>query len=213
MTQNNDILYLDPGHAFGIGSRESSFIKNNFQLVDQYELEAIDLHEYKCLVVHDFIDQEFMFKQREKVRSFLDAGKIVIFTGHLFKEWLPGCPLFTPKEIHQFTDYEISIAAPHTIFSGVISEEMTFNKGVAGFFARGTHSPVPAGAEVLLTLPGAMPVTYIDRQTTKGTIFVHAGRDLFVNRMQGKSTDRISVQLLQWVHEECRNLQSAGEKI
>ncbi|MDQ0271892.1 hypothetical protein [Cytobacillus purgationiresistens] len=126
------------------------------------------------------------------------------------KSSLPGCSLFSPCEINHYTDYEISLVKPHPIFAGVDPDDLTFNKGVAGFFARGTHSPIPAGAEVLITLPDDMPVTYIDRVSTKGTILVHAGRDLFANRMQGKSTDRISVQLLKWVYEESSFMKSSG---
>ena len=98
----------------------------------------------------------------------------------------------------------------HPIFAGVDTNEMTYNKGVAGFFARGSHTPVPEHAEVLLTLPGDAAITYIDRHTTKGTILVHSGRDLFGQRMQKRSTDLISSQLLQWVHDEFEALKGAN---
>ncbi|MGM1048977.1 MAG: phosphate starvation-inducible protein PhoH [Bacillota bacterium] len=212
MAQNKEILWLDPGHAFGLQNRTTRFLVENFTQHDQYDFATLNLERFKCIIVHDFIDQEYMFKHKGKISSFLDKGKIVIFSGQLFKEWLPGCSIFTPKTIHSYADYEISIAAPHPIFKDVKSDDMTYNKGVAGFFARGTHSPVPAKAEVLLTLPDDMPVTYIDRHSTKGTILVHAGRDLFAYRMQNKSTDRISTQLLQWIHDEYEAIQNSGGK-
>lgn len=121
-----------------------------------------------------------------------------------------GCALFTPKEIKSHHDYNVSIVQPHAIFENVKAEDMIFNKGVKGFFARGTHSPVPEKAEVLLELPNNVPITYIDRHTTNGTIFAHAGRDLFAYRNQGKTTDHISAQLLQWVHDEYKALQEKG---
>ena len=204
------ILYLDPGHAFGLGNRTNTFMKDNFTMVDQYDFEDIELSPFACIVVHDFIDQEFMFRQKERILTFLNEGKIVIFAGHLCKEWLPGCPLFTPKTINSYKDYEISVVKPHPIFEGVDPNELTFNRGVAGFFARGSHSPVPEGAEVLLSLPENMPVTYIDRKTTKGTILAHAGRDLFAFRMDNKTTGRISRQLLDWIYDEYAGLQERG---
>ena len=88
---------------------------------------------------------------------------------------------------------------------------MTYNKGVAGFFARGSHTPVPEGAEVLLTLPDGAYITYIDRNTTNGTILAHAGRDLFAQRMQNKTTDRISSQLLAWIHDEAKALKDGAQ--
>lgn len=208
MAQVNDILFIDPGHAFGLENRIDPFMTSNFTLVDQYTFGDLDLTPFKCIVMHDFVDQVYLTRHRDKIEHFLNDRNIVIWSGHLIREWLPGCPIFTPKEVTSFADYEVSIVAEHPVFEGVDTHEMTYNKGVAGFFARGSHTPVPAGAVVLLTLPDAA-ITYIDRETTNGTIFVHAGRDLFAQRMQNKSTDRISTQLLAWVHEEAKALKEA----
>ncbi len=204
-----DILYIDPGHAFGVENRNSPFIQNNFHVIDMYDFENTDLTPFKAIVVHDFVDQIHMYNHRHLIEQFLNEGKIVIWGGHLEFEWLPGCALFKPKEIKAFSDYNISVVNEHPIFIGVDTDEMTYNKGVAGFFARGSHTPVPEHAEVLLTLPGDAAITYIDRHTTKGTILVHSGRDLFGQRMQKRSTDLISSQLLQWIHDEYEVLKGA----
>lgn len=206
-----DILFLDPGHAFGIENRTNQFMVENFTIVDQYSFADMDLTPFKCIVVHDFIDQESMYRNRVKLEAFLNERNIVIWGGHLVKEWLPGCPLFVPKQINKHSDYEISVVNEHPIFVGVATDEMTYNKGVAGFFARGSHTPVPDGAEVLLTLPDGASITYIDRNTTNGTILAHAGRDLFAQRMQNKTTDRISLQLLAWIHDEAKALKDGAQ--
>ena len=206
MTQTKDILFIDPGHAFGIENRTSPFIMENFTVIDQYDFADFDLTPYKCIVVHDFVDQVYLERHSKKIENYLNDRNIIIWGGHLIREWLPGCPIFTPKMINSFSDYEISFVQEHPVFEGVNTNEMTYNKGVAGFFARGSHTPVPEGAEVLLTLPDEAHITYIDRHTTKGTIFAHAGRDLFAQRMQKKSTDRISSQLLAWIHDEAKRL-------
>lgn len=212
MAQVNPILYLDPGHAFGLSNRTNPFMTANFTLVDQYSLTEMDLSSFNCIVVHDFADQEYLYKNKSIIEDFLNEGKIVIFCGHLFKEWLPGCPIFTPRNIQSHKDYEIFVEKQHPIFDGVSTDDMTYNKGVAGFFSRVTHAPIPVNAEVLLTFHDQMPITYIDRYSTKGTILVHAGRDLFALRMQNKSTDRISNQLLQWIEDEFKELQQGGNQ-
>lgn len=201
-----DILFLDPGHAFGLENRTDAFIVENFTMFDQYAFGALDLAPFKAIIVHDFIDQEYMYRQREKIAAYLSEGGIVVWSGHLVKEWLPNCALFTPKEVKSHTDYELSFVVEHPVFAGVETNDMTYNKGVAGFFARGSHTPIPAGAEALLTLPNETVTTYIDRVSTNGTIFVHAGRDLFAQREQGKTTDVISAQLLAWIHDEAKRL-------
>ncbi|MEK3976713.1 phosphate starvation-inducible protein PhoH [Psychrobacillus sp. FSL K6-1267] len=210
MANSNSILYLDPGHAFGLSNRTNPFMNKHFTIIDQYQLTQHNLEPYCCIVVHDFADQEYLYKNRAIIQGFLEAGKIVIFGGHLFREWLPGCPIFTPRTIESHEDYNVYKKIDHPIFEGVDTDDMTYNKGVAGFFARVTHSPVPAGSDVLLTFRDGMAITYIDRQSTKGTILVHSGRDLFAHRMQNKSTDRISTQLLQWIQDEYQVLQKGG---
>lgn len=206
MTKSKDILMLDAGNAFGLQRRDNPFFLEHFKMIDQYQLADENLDSYKCLVISMFVDQEFLVVQKEKIRRFLDNKNIIIFSGHLFRNWLPGTSHFVPRTIHSHLDYVVSIAKPHPIFEGVDSDAMTYNKGVAGFFARG-HHPIPEGAEVLLTLPENEPVTYIDRNSTNGIILVHAGNDLFGYMDNEKSTDRISSQLLQWIHEEYQQLQ------
>lgn len=204
---SKSILFIDPGHAFGVENYTHPFMQQHFDFVDMYDFTQIDLTPYKAIVVHDFVDQIYLANNREIIEHFLHAGNIVIWSGHLTTHWLPGCALFQPKPIEKFSDYNISIVEPHEVFDGVTTVDMTLNKGVAGFFARGAHLPLPANAQPLLTLPNGFVTTYIDRHTTNGTLFVHAGRDLFSQRDQNKTTDRIHTQLLAWIHEEHARIQ------
>ena len=200
------ILFLDPGHAFGLEKRTHPFYKQDFDVLDQYAFSEIDLENYKCIAVPSFIDQEYMATQKQKIHDFLNEGKILIFCGHLFRDWIPGASTFMPKEIKSFKDYAVHIQKDHMIFEGVKEDDMTYNKGVAGFFARGFYQP-PEQAEILLTLGENEVVTYIDPNTTRGTILLHAGNDLFSYMEANKTTDRISVQTLAWVHQTYKKLQ------
>nr|WP_316046491.1 hypothetical protein [Planococcus glaciei] len=60
-----------------------------------------------------------------------------------------------------------------------------------------------------MTLNEGEPITYIDRNSTNGTILAHVGFDLFgyMQTDEKKSTDRISMQLRNWVLEEYEILQ------
>jgi len=208
-----DFLVLNPGGIFAQARANDPNYAADFDYVDIYSLPEIDLASYKCLVLTGFADQEFLYEERHIIREFLGNKKVVVFSGNLVTDWLPGGKSFIPKEIKSFKDYEVSIAKPHPIFNGVLEDDMTYNKGVTGFFARG-HHPLPEGAEVLLTLPGNDPITYIDRQSTNGTIIVHVGFDLF-GYMQSdskKTTDRIGKQLVQFVRDEFNRLQGGEEQ-
>jgi hypothetical protein len=206
MSTNHDILRLNAGTSFGAQNMSESTIQKDFTVVDIYELPELDLNPYICMVINGLIDQEFLTKHKDKIHDFLNERKIVVFSGNLFRPWLPGGSNFVPKEVRSHLDYTVSLHQPHPIFDGVTSYDMTFNKGVSGFFARG-HHPLPEGAEVLLTLPGGEPITYIDRHSTKGTLLVHSGNDLFGNGSTEKTSGRIAPQLLKWVREEYAQLQ------
>ena len=214
MTKKTDFALLDPKTAFG--KPQSHLLDPNYQdlftHIDIYDLPDYDLTVHKCLVIAGLVDQEFLYKQKEQIRHFLDQKKLLVFCGNLFRPWLPGGSNFVPKTIRHYTDYQVLIHQPHPIFAGVHPDDMTYNKGVAGFFARG-HHPTPPGAEVLLTLAGGEPITYIDRNSTRGTILVHSGGDLFGYFFPGKSTGRIAIQLIDWVRDEYRQLQERGDSV
>ncbi|ALS24978.1 MULTISPECIES: hypothetical protein [Paenibacillus] len=208
----NDILMLHSGSHFVDARMNDLCYKNDLAFLDVYELPDADLEPYVGMVIPGLIDQEFLTKEKECIRRFLDSGKVLVFSGHLFRPWLPGGSNFVPKTIRSHRDYHVSIHRPHPIFEGVLPEDMTYKQGVAGFFARG-HHPVPEGAEVLLTLPGGEPIVYIDRNSTRGTILVHSGNDLLGYHSNDNTSGRIGPQLLRWIRDEHRQLQEKGVAI
>ncbi|TBL77294.1 phosphate starvation-inducible protein PhoH [Paenibacillus thalictri] len=206
------ILSLSSGSNFVEARKNDPRYKDVFTFIDSYDLPNVDLSPYIAITVPNLIDQEFMYKHRDIIRNFLNEGKVLSFSGHLFREWIPGASNFLPRTIRTHHDYEVSVVTAHPIFEGVRTEDLTFNKGVAGFFARG-HHPAPAGAEILLSLPGGEPVVYIDRQSTKGTIFVHSGNDLFGYGNPAQTSWKIGHQLVAWIREEHQRLQQTREAL
>lgn len=166
-----------------------------------YELPGLDLERFRGLLFPGSVDQEWLYLHRELVEAFLSGGRVVVFSGHLFRTWLPGAGLFVPKQINSFRDYAVKIIKPHPIFEGVLEKDLTFRKGVAGFFARG-HHPSPPGAEVLLTLADGEPITYLDRSSSEGTILLHSGNDLWGYAGDESTAGPMVPQLLGWIREE-----------
>jgi len=210
MKMSKDYIVVHPCNIFSQGKADE-----NFEIVDMYDLPNIELSSYKCMVILGFVDQEFLQEKKQIIADFLANNKIVCFFGNLVTDWLPGQQAFIAKEIRNHWDYDISIAKQHGIFAGVREEDMTINKGVKGFFARG-HHPAPAEAEILLTLPDGEPVTFIDRSSTNGTIFMHAGNNLFniggMTPSISKTTNRIPTQLMQWIQDEYKYLAERSVK-
>lgn len=172
--------------------------------LDLYAVGATDLTRYAALIVPATADQEHLARHREALRDYLDAGGVVVFGGHLHRDWLPGAAPFVPLSHPSLRGYRVDEIVSHPIFDGVEADDLTFRRGVAGFFARG-HHPVPDGAEVLVRLAGGEPATYVDRVSTGGTILVQASCDLLgYARSAGGTAQRIPGQLLDWLRGESR---------
>ncbi|MGH9286246.1 MAG: phosphate starvation-inducible protein PhoH [Acidimicrobiales bacterium] len=175
---------------------------NHVEIADPYDLEVAGLDGVGVLLIAGMVDQEHLWRRREVVAGFLERGGVVVFCGQLFRRWLPGCEPFVPAAITGFGDYAVDLTPgedgePHPVFAGVDPVDLTFRRGVAGFFARGHHPP-PPGARILATLAGGQPITWVDRATSAGTVFVHAGADLLGYGGDGSSASRLVPQLLAW---------------
>ena len=186
-----------------------------FECIDMYDLETTDLSNYKCMIIAGMVDQEYLEEQKHLIERFLNDGKLLCFFGNLVTGWIPGQKPYEVQEIRWHGDYDLNIEKDHPIFEGVNVEEMTSKMGVKGIFARGSH-PAPANAEIILTLPGDKPVTFIDRDSTNGTIFMHSGSTFFhttgMNPKKGMTTERIPAQMLAWAEAECEALAKGGQR-
>ena len=205
-----DYLIVHPYSAFS-----NVNVSPPFECIDMYDLPNTDLTNYKCMIISGLVDQDFLEEEKHLIEGFLQEGKLLCFFGNLVTGWIPGQKPYEVQEIRWHGDYDLKIEKEHPIFEGVKVEEMTSKMGVKGIFARGSHS-APPNAEILLTLPGNKPVTFIDRHTTNGTIFMHSGSTFFhttgMNPKKGLSTERIPEQMLDWAEAECEALAKGGRQ-
>ncbi|MFT4921657.1 MAG: hypothetical protein ACI8XM_000861 [Haloarculaceae archaeon] len=195
------IGFLDPDDAFTRRFVETPFFERHLNRIDMYDLPGTQLSAYAGLVVSSQADQELLYRNRHQVRDYLDAGGVVAFSGHLSRRWLPGAACFEPKDIDSHADYEVVEATPHPVFESVSMADLTYQRGVAGFFARG-HNPPPAHATTLLRLADGEPVVYLDTESTAGTILVHSGNDLISFGRRSSSAARVPEQLLDWMRSQ-----------
>lgn len=194
-------------HSYSAFSNTNLF--EPFDCIDMYDLPTVDLSNYKCMIIAGMVDQDFLEEEKHLIEQFLQDGKLLCFFGNLVTGWIPGQQPYEVQEIRWHGDYDLTIEKEHPIFEGVKVEEMTSKMGVKGIFARGSHA-TSAESEILLTLPGNKPVTFIDRHSTNGTIFMHSGSTFFhmtgMNPKEGLSTERIPAQMLAWAELECEAL-------
>lgn len=191
------ILELGASHAFGVNA-ESNL---HTTLIDEYEFHLTDLSKYNVLVITYFIDQEYLYKHRDIIEEFLNDGKVVVFCGHLFRKFLPGCSPFMPKRINSYKDYIVEVPKNSPLFQEVDVDDMVYNKKVAGFFARGYYHP-PKGSEICLTFVDGSVISYIDRVSTNGVIIVHAGRSLLSYGSSINTTKKITDKTFELLNRE-----------
>ena len=190
-----DFAILHPCTNFIAEQLSNPVVGEAFDPIDMYELEHVDLTRYLGLAVPGLVDQIYLARHADQIRAFLDAGRVLIFSGMLFQPWLPGGGAYLARPIHSYRDYFLHVVTPHPIFDGIEMDDLIFRRGVAGFFARGHNEP-PPGAEILLALAGNEPVVYLDRVSTRGTILAHSGNDLLGYGKSEDTTNRLVPQLI-----------------
>lgn len=205
------IAFIDPGNAFGNNTDVLSDENIMIHQVPQYKIGTYDFTEFDVIIVPNFADQENLYMHKNVIENFLKEKKIVVFFGHLFRSWLPGSSLFMPEKVNHFSDYNLYSENNSPIFIGVMTEDMTFKKGVAGFFARG-HYHADERCEIHLVFKSGNVCAYADRHSTAGTIFVHGGRSLLGYHSEGSTTDLIRQQFIGWLQEEIAALKGEAVK-
>jgi hypothetical protein len=195
------IALVDSGNSLIAQQFENSAFAARISLVDMYDLSKVDLSSCRAMLVPGSVDQEWCLCHSAVFRDFLEQGKVIAFSGAIFRPWLPGASNFVPKAIQSRQDYALEIVKPGGIFDGVSAQDLTVRQGVAGFFARG-HHPLPFDAEVLVAFASGEPVVYVDRASTSGTILAHSGNDLWSYGLEDSSSQRILPQLLHWIDLE-----------
>lgn len=167
--------------------------------IDIYALRATELSGFCGLLIGTGCDQRELAEQQDKLQAFLAAGKTIVFCGHVAYPFLPGLSEFVPLADFRVKDLRVEKLMRHPVFDGIEPDDLTFRKGVAGFYGRG-HNPPPRGAKVLNALgPRRMPVDWLLEYCGGGCLLVHAGNDLWGYGEGDRSAARLPQQLVQWI--------------
>ncbi len=173
------------------------------------ELEAADFDRFDAIVVPGHIDQRGFSAHSENLGRFLDRGGTLVFNGHLVYPVLPELAMFVPAAGGHLDDLIVERVAEHPVFAGVDVHDLSFRRGVAGFYGRGANPP-PPGAIVLHRLKAdASPLDWYWERPQGGRILMHAGNPLWMYVDDDTSAARIAPQLLRWLKAEAGIRQGA----
>jgi hypothetical protein len=167
---------------------------------DVYALERLDLDDYGALLISMHLDQRYLASRAAQIEGFLQGGGTVVANGHLAYPFLPGMTGVHALENYGLGDLAVKRLIDHPIWEGVSEHDLTFRRGVAGFYGRAWHDPPTAAVVVhALGVPGR-PVDFI-YPVGKGRVLFHGGNDLW-QYAGSDSAGRILPQLLRWMFAE-----------
>lgn len=167
---------------------------------DLYDAQALDpaaLRAVRALLLHAHVDQRHLLAHHAALEDWLLAGGTLVVNGHVAYPFLRWLQPFVPQAHPGLDGLRVHRAAPHPVFAGVQEEHLTFRRGVAGFYGRGSNPPF-AGARVLHTLgPHGLPLDWVLALPGGGRLLVHAGNDLW--SFGHDTAARLTPQLLDWI--------------
>lgn len=166
--------------------------------VGMYELDGVRLQDYRSVLVGMHVDQRYLAARRDRLDGFVAAGGTIHASGHVAHPYLAGLSRFEPLEGYRVEDLAVTNEASHPVWQGVEMADLSFRKGVAGFYARGGHAP-PGGARLIQTIgPRRLPVDF-EYRLGAGRVLFHGGNDLWTYLGTGTSADRMVPQLFDWL--------------
>jgi len=174
--------------------------KGRVVLQDIYSLDASVLENFQALLISMHCDQRFLASHAGSIDRFLQEGGTVVANGHLAYSFLPKVHAFHPIDNYRVEDLAIIRLVDHPIWDGVSERELTFRRGVAGFYGRVWHEPPPGAVVVHALGRSDRPVDFI-YSVGQGRVLFHGGNDLW-QFGGGDTTSRILPQFFKWLFNE-----------
>ncbi|MGY4794251.1 hypothetical protein ACVNNN_04565 [Lysinibacillus fusiformis] len=177
-----------------------------------YDLPSVDLTAYAGIIITNHVEEQFLLEHKTILDEYLLQGGVIFSLTEISLSWLANVANWKRSPI-PLKDREIMIEQSNcSLFKGIEPYDINYRKGVRGFFSRGYFEKVPAQAEVLITDQSGVPILYVDRHSTNGTIFAGAGTDIYKVFINEENTSKkLSLQMLDCIREEAnRNYASGG---
>lgn len=167
-----------------------------------YELAMLSPSQWETIsviLVPANADQRFLMTVKTQLEKWLNAGGTLVLNGHIAYPFLSVLTPFEPQDELGIKGLQVKRAAVHPIFDGVDPQDLTYRRGVAGFYARGTN-PAPENAIILNTLgPNNLAIDWLLALPKGGRLLVHSGNDLWMYGATNDSAALLVPQLLQWL--------------
>lgn len=194
------LLYFTSGHRDASVAKlaEAAAGMADIVPIDLYAMDEAELHEHAAILVSMHVDQRHLAGRAERLDAYLRDGGTVVANGHHAYPFLRDLASFQPIPNARLRDLAIRRVSDHPVWDGVAVKELTFRKGVAGFYGRGWHE-APPGATVIHAIGGGRRPVDLLYPVGAGRVLFHGGNDLWQYAGAGDTTARIVPQLLAWL--------------
>jgi hypothetical protein len=196
------IRYLTPDDA----PLPQRLVRAEVSRMTQDELAEPDaLRDARAVLVPMHADQRQLAAVRPALEGFLETGGTAVVCGQIAHPFLRGLRPFVPLARMRPADLAVRIETHHPVWAGVDPGDLTFRRGVAGFYGRGENPP-PLAAQILTTVDhGRAAVDWlVERQG--GCLLVHGGNDLWSFADDDTTAARLAPQLIAWLLDAPRGL-------
>lgn len=189
-------------HIRAISHEQPDFIRllgqHGMQSLSLRDMSDADFDGREIILIEAHIDQRALLGHREVLGRHLDQGGTIVFNGHLVYPIFEGLDIFQVAQGRGVNDLVIERVHEHPVFEGVDCQDLSFRRGVAGFYARGAN-PAPEGAIVIHRLQAdGSPIDWVWSRPKGGQIFMHSGNTMWMYLNDSTSAARIAPQLVNW---------------
>ena len=199
----HELLFLNSAFE-GPGPTFDAVIKDGrLRVIEEERLPSLDPVSVGGLIITSHVDQRWLAERKTWLETCLDGGARVVFNGHVESDFIDGLERYQPLKDRSVAAFAVTREADHPIWADYAGDELTFRKGVAGFYGRGCN-PAPAGATVINRLDAGkerLPVDWEWRRPRGGRVLSHAGNDLWVTFEQTELNAELVGRIVDWMEQ------------
>ncbi|MEM9973276.1 MAG: hypothetical protein AAF771_03780 [Pseudomonadota bacterium] len=172
---------------------------HRIDIVDQYDLTPEVLEGTKVLLLGQHLDEHHLKGMQGFLEVFLEKGGGIAVMGPIAQRLLPVLSPHRPVGSGRRGDWILEIAEAHPVMAGVRAKDLTYRKGVVGFWARGTIPPC-ADAKILTRFAASEAAAdWLWESVRGGKLFVHPGNDVWGYVDEPNTSALVFPQLLDWM--------------
>lgn len=167
-------------------------------ILEQADFSPKALRGVDGLLLGQHLDEFHLAGFRDELDGYLAQGGAIAVMGPVAVPYLRGLCAHRAQGEGRRDDWLLEMAEDHPVTRGVAADDLTFRKGVVGFWARGTIA-APAGAQILTRFAATgAPADWV-WTGSGGKLFVHPGNDVWGYTSDPNSSARVFAQLLDWM--------------